>query len=284
MKIAISGSNGLVGSHLCKHLKNEFNANIVNIPRKLLYEKAETLANLLNGSDVIIHLSGASILSRWTKNRKQILRNSRIETTRNLYKAVSLMDEKPKHFICTSAVGIYNCIDKHSEESTAYSNDFLGQLCIDWEQAALKMKKLNVPTVIFRLGVVLSNKGGVIKKTKPIFNLGLGGKLGNGLQSFPFIHMDDLLDAYSFVISKKSVGTYNLVASETANNKEFTSLLANNLNRPAIFHVPSFLLKILLGEASNVLLRGQVVFPNRLKREGFRHKYLTLKEAIDALT
>ena len=283
MKIAISGSNGLVGSHLCDYLQTELGAEILKIPRKRLYGDVKSLAKLLDGVNIIIHLSGASILSRWTKKRKKILRDSRIETTKNLCKAVALLESKPEQFICTSAVGIYNDSDKHSEESEVYSHDFLGRICIEWETAAMEMQKHNVATAIFRFGVVLSEQGGIIQKSIPFFKLGIGGRLGSGKQKFPFIHINDLVRAYCFVINKKSKGIYNLVAPESINNSDFTKLMAKTLKRPAFCHVPSFILRILLGEASTVLLNGQRVLPNRLKREGFKYNYLTLKEALCAL-
>lgn len=283
MKIAISGSNGLVGSHLCGYLQAELGAEILKIPRERLYGDAKSLATLLNGANVIIHLSGASILSRWTKSRKKILRESRVKTTKNLCKAVALLENKPKQFICTSAAGIYNCRDQHSEESIAYSYDFLGRICIEWEQAAMEMQKLEVATTIFRLGVVLSEQGGIVQKSLPFFKLGIGGRLGSGKQMLPFIHIDDLMKAYGFVIKAKSEGIYNLVAPESINNGDFTKLIAKTVKRPAFCHVPTFILRILLGEASTVLLNGQTVLPNRLKKEGFEYKYLTLDEALRAL-
>lgn len=283
MKIAISGSNGLVGSHLCDYLQAELGAEIIKIPRERLYGDAKSLAKLLDGANVIIHLSGASILSRWTKNRKKILRDSRVETTKNLCKAVAFLENKPDQFICTSAVGIYNNHNEHSEESEAYSHDFLGKVCIEWEQAAMEMQKLDVATSIFRLGVVLSKQGGIIQKSLPFFKLGIGGRLGSGKQQFPFIHIDDLIKVYGFVISEKSKGIYNLVAPENVNNADFTKMMAKILKRPAFCHIPSFILRLLLGEASTVLLNGQDILPNRLKKEGFEYKCLTLEQALRAL-
>ncbi|PXX98876.1 TIGR01777 family protein [Marinifilum breve] len=283
MKIAISGSNGLVGSHLCDYLQAELGAEIIKIPRERLYGDAKSLAKLLDGVNVIIHLSGASILSRWTKNRKKILRDSRVETTKNLCKAVAFLKNKPDQFICTSAVGIYNNLNEHSEESKSYSHDFLGKVCIEWEQAAMEMQKLDVATSIFRLGVVLSKQGGIIQKSLPFFKLGIGGRLGSGKQQFPFIHIDDLIKVYGFVISEKSKGIYNLVAPENVNNADFTKMMAKILKRPAFCHIPSFILRLLLGEASTVLLNGQDILPNRLKKEGFEYKCLTLEQALRAL-
>lgn len=284
MKIAITGSKGLVGSHLCDYLTDTLQAEIIPVPRNLLHGNPELLANHIRGCEIIIHLSGASILSYWTKKRKKVLHESRIKTTEQLCKAVSLLDQKPKQFICTSAVGIYNTTDEHDEDSNLFADDFLGSLCKEWENAAFEMKKLNVTTTIFRLGVVLSREGGIIKKVKPVFKLGIGGRLGSGKQMFPYIHIVDLLSAYRHVIKNNSEGIYNIVAPDQVNNASFTSCMKKCTKRPAFFHIPTLVLRILLGEASYVLLNGQRVVPKRLQREGFEYKYLTLKEAVCALT
>lgn len=284
MRIAITGSNGMIGSYLCNYLPNKLNAQIIRIPRQLLYGTPQALAEFIDGSDVIIHLSGASILTRWTLRRKKILYSSRVDTTKQLYKALSLLEKKPKQFISTSAVGIYDTASTHSEESNFFANDFLGQLCKDWELAAFQMRELGVATTVFRLGVILSNKGGMLKRIIPLFKMSLGGNLGSGKQMLPFIHIHDLVSAYAHVISKKSDGIYNLVAPDLINNNDFTIILGERVNKPTFLHIPEIVLKLVLGEASCILLTGQTVLPKRLKNEGFEFKYLTLKEAVDALT
>lgn len=281
MKIAISGSKGLIGSSLYDYLAVKLNAEIIAIPRAMLYGKTEDLAEFLDGTDAIIHLSGSPVVSVWTKKRMNILRNSRIVTTKNLYKAVSVMPQKPGLFISTSAVGIYDSTNIHSEDNYFYVDDFLGKLCQDWEYESNKMSQLNVRTVIFRFGVVLSNKGGVLNKMIPSFRLGLGAILGNGKQIFPFVHINDLMEAFLHIfINKTSKGVYNLVAPDIKTNSDFAKTLGKCLKRPVLFHVPAILLKIFLKQGATVLLKGQKVIPKRLMNEGFVFKYDTLIKSI----
>jgi len=281
MKIAISGYNGLVGSQLCEYVESAVNADILKVTRQHLYSDKNELAKYLEGADVIIHLAGAPVVSVWTKKQMRIIRDSRINTTRNLHGAISKMNKKPELFICVSAVGIYDTESLHTESECSYSNDFLGQLCQDWENEARKVEKESVRTVIFRLGVILSDKGGVLKKVLPIFRLGFGGKIGTGKQAFPYIHIEDLMEAFLYVINDKNTkGVYNLVAPDLKTNTDFTNTLADSLKRPAFLPVPAFILKLLYRKGAEVLLKGQKVAPDRLKTEGFSYKYVSLKNAI----
>ncbi len=284
MKIGITGGTGLVGSHLIEKLIEELNAEILLIPRKLLYGNVDDLSYFIKSCEIIIHLSGSPVICRWSLKNKQILRDSRILTTRNLSRAIDLMKRKPKLFISTSAVGIYDTNHIHSELSVDYSGDFLGQLCVDWENEARTIDKYGVRTVIFRLGVVLSEKGGALGKTLPVFRYGLGGKLGNGMQAFPFIHINDLVNAYLHVIlNLEAEGIYNLVAPDLITNADYTKALSLCVNRPAVFHVPSFILKVIFGEGANVLLSGPRVVPERLLNMAFQFSYPTLTATLNSL-
>lgn len=285
MKIGITGGSGLIGTHLTEKLAGDLNADILLIPRKLLYGNVQDLSEFIKYCEVIIHLSGAPVLCRWNSKNKQVLRNSRITTTKNLNCAIALMEIKPKLFISTSAVGIYDNKHTHNEYSKNFSDDFLGELCIDWESAANEIKRQGVRTVIFRLGVVLSDKGGALAKALPIFRYALGGKLGNGSQAFPFIHIKDLMNAYSYVILNKEMeGAYNLIAPELITNRDYTKALSSFLNRPAFFHVPASILRVLFGEGSNVLLSGQRVVPERLVNAGFMFDFPTLHTTLNSFS
>lgn len=283
MKIGISGASGLVGSHLQKMLKSELNADMLVIPRKLLFGNADDLADFIQNCEVIIHLSGAPIICRWNEKNKKVLRDSRILSTKNLHLAIGLLKIKPKLFISTSAVGIYDTKNVHKESSLNLADDFLGKLCQDWEKAALQVEEQGVRTVIFRLGVVLSDRGGAFAKVVPLFKWALGGKLGSGNQAFPFVHINDLGRAYQQVITNTNCqGIYNLVAPDLKTNAEYTKELSEGLNRPAFFHVPAFVLKLVFGEGAAVLLSGQKVTPEKLIKEGFRFNYPTIKSAISS--
>lgn len=284
MKIGISGGTGLIGSNLIEKLVEELNAEILLIPRKLLYGNVHDLSVYLKSCEIIIHLSGSPVACRWSSKNKQILRDSRILTTQNLSNAIGLMETKPKLFISTSAVGIYDADHIHDESSMNFSNDFLGELCRDWEKATTKIKNQGVRTIIFRLGVVLSSKGGALAKVLPVFRYGLGGKLGNGMQSFPFIHLMDLVNAYLYVILKNDAeGTFNLTAPELITNEDYTRTLSSVLNRPAFLHVLAFIPRAIFGEGAKVLLIGQKVVPKRLLNMGFIFNYPTLGASLTSL-
>ncbi|RUT80044.1 TIGR01777 family oxidoreductase [Ancylomarina longa] len=277
MKIGISGSNGFVGSHLRSYLDKILQAEIIAITRKLLYSDPKDLALFLEDCEVIIHLSGAPIVSRWTKKRMKVLRDSRVLTTQTLAKAIILMHKKPKLFISTSAVGIYNSLQLHDDFSKNYGNDFLSQLCQEWENATNPIQAIGVRTVIFRLGLVLSPDGGILRRISPVFKFGMGGKIGNGQQAFPFIHINDLLCAYLHVIQNdRSVGIYNLVAPEIISNIDFTQILKLHFKMPAIFTVPSYLLHLIFLGGADALLNGQKVVSKRLKSEGYKFRNVTI--------
>lgn len=283
MKIAISGVSGLIGSHLSEKLHKDLGAKIYPISRDLLYGDTDKLSNFIDGCEIIIHLSGAPVFSRWTTKKKRIIWDSRVKTTSNLNQAICKLKIKPDLFISTSAVGIYDESIVHTEYSKSYSTEFIGKLCQEWEKAASLAVTNQVRTVIFRLGVVLSDEGGALTSMIPIFKWGLGGRLGNGNQPFPFIHLTDLLNAYIHVIkSDKSTGIYNLVAPEIVTNKYFTRELALLLNRPLLFPVPSIFLKLIFGKRAKIILTGQKVLPNQLLSEGFCFKYLTLNSVLSS--
>lgn len=284
MKIGISGGTGLIGSNLIEKLVDELNADVLLIPRKLLYGNVQDLSVYIKSCQIIIHLSGSPVVCRWSSKNKQILRDSRILTTQNLSVAIGLMKTKPKLFISTSAAGIYDEDHTHDESSNNFSNEFLGDLCQEWEKASNEIVKFGVRTVIFRLGVVLSNKGGALAKVLPIFRYGFGGRLGNGDQAFPFIHINDLMNAYSFVIiNEKTEGIYNLTSPELITNSDYTKVLGSCLNRPAFFHVPGFILRAIFGEGAKVLLAGQKVIPKRLLNMGFLFNSPTITDSLTSL-
>lgn len=284
MKIGITGSSGLVGSQLSEKLRKELHADILKIPRSYLYGKAQKLSEFITDCDVIINLAGASIVCRWTNSNMKKLRDSRLVTTQNLTSAIALMERKPNLVISTSAVGVYDSIHTHDEWSTNYSTDFLGDLCLEWEKPIIGEIDKSVRTIIFRLGIVLSADGGVLAKTLPLFRMGLGGKLGDGKQAFPFIHIDDLINAYVFAISNNElIGIYNLVAPQVISNFDYTKVLSNNVNKPAFFTVPKFVFNLIFKKGAIIFLTGQKVLPQRLLNSGFYFEYPNLLKAISSI-
>ena len=281
MVIAIAGSNGYIGKKLITHLQNR-GYTVKPISRQMLYSKVEHLATFLTGSDAIINLAGAPILQYWTTKNRTLIYNSRVKTTQNLVHAINSIPEDlmPKTFISASAVGVYGTSGIHTEKSNDLNNGFLGDIVRDWENASISLNT-KVRRVIFRLGVVLGKESQTMRKLLPLFKLGLGGKIGDGKQAFPFIHIDDLIQVFSECLTDDNyTGIYNLVAPENVTNGEFTRILASILKKQAPFRVPSFALKIVLGKASEMLLQGQFVLPERLLSKHFKYKFENMDECL----
>ena len=273
MKIAISGASGYIGKNLVDEL-GKSNHELIILGRNNLYHVPE-LIERISGSDVVVHLAGAPILQRWTKNGKAEILNSRTITTQNITQAINQLpeNERPKLFISASAVGIYDARNSHTETSNIYAEDFVGEVVRKWEESSSELT-LSVRKVIFRIGLVLGKEAKTMKQLLPVFKFGLGGRIGSGQQPFPFIHIQDVARAVIWAVDHaESHGTYNLVAPQNINNLQFTAALAQTLHRPAIFSVPGFALKVIFGEASTLLLESPSVSPERLIQEGFRFEF-----------
>jgi uncharacterized protein (TIGR01777 family) len=284
MIIAISGANGYIAQNLIRELKKNHHT-VVPIERSILYH-IDRLAEILSESDVVINLAGAPILQRWTEANKKEIIESRTETTRNIVKAINGLPEnkKPNTFISASAIGIYAPDKTHSEKSTSFSNDFVAEVVKNWENASAELSP-KVRRVIFRIGLILGREAKTIQKLLPVFELGLGGKIGSGKQPFPFVHIVDVVRAILWCIEdKKTQGIYNLIAPENIDNKTFTKTLSNSLNKPAFLTVPEFGLKLMYGEASSLLLQSAQVVPERLLNEGFVFSFPDIKSCITEIT
>lgn len=284
MKIAISGANGYIAKNLAPELKGAGHT-VIPIERRILYN-VDQLSELLSGAEVVINLAGAPILQRWTAVNKKEIFKSRIETTQNIVNAInSLPDNKKPHiFISASAIGIYSSGMTHSEDSNSYSTDFVGEVVKNWESASVDLSP-KVRRVVFRIGLIMGKEAKTIQKLVPIFKLGLGGKIGSGKQPFPFVHIYDVVNAILWGIENEQAnGIYNLVAPDNIDNKTFTRALANSINRTAFFTVPEFILKLVLGEASSLLLQSPQVMPERLINEGFVFLFPGIKSCLAEIT
>lgn len=284
MKIAVSGANGYIAKNLIRELQADQHT-IVKINRDILYNVIH-LTELLSDTDVVINLAGSPILQRWTEANKNKIFRSRIETTRNIVKAINGLPEsrRPRTFISASAIGIYSQDAVHSEKSTAYSNDFVGEVVSHWEDASKDLSP-RVRKVIFRIALILGKEATTIHKLLPIFKMGLGGKIGSGSQPFPFIHIFDVVNALVWGMQNElAKGIYNLVAPDNIDNITFTHALANSLKRPALFTVPGFMLKLAYGEASSLLLQSPQVNPDKLINEGFVFLFPDIKSCLTEIT
>lgn len=280
MRIAVSGSNGYIAKNLIPELESS-NHVVIRIERSELSD-VDQLTKKLSDIDVVISLAGAPILKRWTVANKNVILRSRIDSTQNIVQAINRLstEHRPGLFISASAIGIYSPNKVHTEESTSFSDDFVAEVVKKWENASENLN-LDVRKVIFRIGLILGKEAKTIQSLVPIIKLGLGGKIGSGKQPFPFIHIGDAIRAICWSIENKNARRiYNLVAPENIDNKTFTRTLAESLNRPAIFTVPEFVLKIALGEASALLLESPQVYPERLLNEGFKFNFPDIQSTI----
>lgn len=293
MKITISGSSGLIGSNLCKFFED--NNDIYKLVRIKTNEQTHVYWNYnsdeieidkLEGSDVIVHLAGENIAGLWTKNKKQNIRNSRIDGTRFLARSVSRLNKKPKSFICASAIGIYGSRgDEYLNEQSSSGSGFLARLAEDWEDAANVLNEQGIRVVNLRIGLVLSKKGGAFEKMLTPFKLGLGGRIGNGKQYVSWVVLDDLISAVNFIIQNDNItGPVNIASPNPVSNGDFTKILGKSLNRPTFFRLPSRLLKTFIPEmAEEMLLASTRVIPKKLTENGFKFQYTELSEAFDYL-
>jgi len=280
--IAISGSSGFVGQYLIKYLQNN-NYKVIAIKRDDFFD-INQLINKINKTDIVINLNGANIIKRWTPSYKKVLYSSRIDTTKALVNAISQSSMPPKTFISTSAVGIYKNDKIYDESSTHFENNFLSNLCQDWEKEANKAKNFDIRTLVFRFGIVLGKDGGAFAKMLPPFKMGLGGIIGDGTQPFSFIHIEDLARAYKYVIENQQLdGVFNLTAQIPTTNLEFTKTLGKKLHRPTLFPIPKFILKFIFSEGSQTLTDGQSVIPQHLLNSGFEFKYKNIDKCIEGL-
>jgi uncharacterized protein (TIGR01777 family) len=280
--IAITGASGFVGQNLSKVFKED-GFEVKAIARGDLSD-IDKLVSIINGCEIVINLAGANIINRWSDEYKEVLYHSRIDTTISLVKAFEKCENRPKTFISTSAVGVYDNQSSYSEEDGKYSNDFLSNLCQKWEDEALKAKEFGIRTSIFRFGIVLGKDGGALAKMMMPFKLGVGGVIGSGKQAFSFIHIDDLCSAYKYVCENESIdGIFNLVSPTPTTNYGMTKALGKALHRPTIFPVPEFVLNIIFGEGAKVLTDGQSVVPKRLLDSGFVFAYQNIDEVMENL-
>ncbi|MFT7879870.1 MAG: TIGR01777 family oxidoreductase [Sulfurimonas sp.] len=270
MKIAITGASGFVGQALQESFRDT-----VSIQRD---DDEAAIIEKLKGVDVVVNLAGAPIIKRWSDPYKKVLRESRIHTTDRLVSAINQSDVK--HFISTSAIGIYPSDLPCSESCNTYADDFLGKLAKAWEEEAHKCHK---PTTILRFGVILGKDGGALKQMLTPFKLGVGGTIGNGKMMTSWIHIDDLMGIYKLVIQKQLTGIFNATAPHPVTNYTFTKALGRALHRPTILPIPEFALRIMYGEAASVLTESKEVYPKNILKEGYGFTYTDIKEALEQI-
>lgn len=280
MLVSISGASGLIGRELIRtYTDSGLTFRIINRDSFKMPDD-EFLEKKIEGVDAVINLAGTPILKRWTESYRKEIYNSRIETTRKITNAIIRAKVKPKIFISNSAIGIYDSLTVHTEESTGFSDNFLGKLCRDWESEAQAASE-NTRVVLLRAGVVLSSKGGALKTAHGPFSTGFGGVIGNGSQAFSWIHIRDLMHIYKTILDNDAIsGVVNAVAPYPTTNSHFTETFGKVLNQITILKIPIFALRMILGDATITLTEGQNVIPEKLLKNGFEFSFPTIEKAL----
>jgi uncharacterized protein len=295
MRIAVTGSSGLIGSALVPRLAAgghevvrvvRGSANGTDISWSLSDRRIDPAA--FDGIDAVIHLAGAGIGDhRWTDDYKRQVLESRTIGTTLVSEAIASATNGPSVLLSGSAIGFYGSRgDEDLDESSAAGTGFLAEVCEQWEACTAVAEAAGTRVVHLRTGIVLSAKGGALKKQLPLFKFGLGGKMGSGKQWQSWISIDDEVDAISYLLTSTLSGAVNLTAPRPVTNAEFTDALGEVLGRPTFLPIPKFGPKLLLGGelADNLLFSGQKVLPTRLLADGsFEFSQPELRAALRAL-
>ena len=297
MEILVTGGSGFVGRYLCRVLLNEGYSVTV------LTRSGEAAHHLPKGVNLLladpsqagpwqeeaarhqgfVNLAGASIFGKWSEEYKERIRESRLSTTSNLVEAMARRPAgEPAVLVSASAVGYYGFSDERPlDESAPAGDDFLAQVCRDWEAQALKAEETGARVVLARFGIVLGEGGGALAQMLPLFSKGLGGPLGSGKQYFSWIHQKDLVSALVFCLDHQGIqGPVNLTSPQPVTNRQFSKALGKALGRPAFLPAPGLVVRLALGEFGSVLLNGQRVIPRKLQEEGFTFAHAQLEAAL----
>jgi hypothetical protein len=295
MRVAITGSSGLIGTALTRSLRADGH-QVVRMLRRGAATDGPTLqwdpargeldAAGLEGADAVIHLAGAGILDkRWTDARKRELLDSRVRSTSLLADTLASMNAPPPALLCASAIGWYG--DRGNEacnEVASPGTDFLAELCVAWEGATQPAKTAGVRVVHLRSGLVQSVDGGMLKKTLPLYKLGLGGRLGDGRQWWSWISIADEVGAIRFLLDAEVAGPVNLTAPEPVTNLEYTRTLGAVLGRPTLIPTPMLGPRLLLGrEAAQTIVESQRILPTVLEDAGYPFAHPSLEAALRAM-
>lgn len=294
MKIVLTGASGMIGRPLVEKLmaqrhdlvvlgRNQPKSNPVRFYR-WDSEKDAVPLEAVEGAGAIIHLAGEPVSQRWNDEVKRKIRDSRVNGTRAIVEAIAKATHKPSVLISGSAIGYYGdrggeTLDEHSAPGTG----LIPQVTVDWEREALEAERYGVRTCLLRTGIVLHHSGGALKSMIPPFKMFVGGPIGDGKQWMSWIHRDDLIEMILWAMHNDSVhGAINGVAPQPCTGKEFASALGEALSRPAIFPVPAFVIRLLFGEMSQIMLSSQKILPRVPQEQGFHFRYPDLSGAMCA--
>lgn len=294
--VLLTGGTGFIGKHLIDVLlENGFSVSVLSRSGRentdqITYYKWNLKRNYIDEeailkADFIIHLAGEGIVEkRWTKRRKKVILESRTKPIELIYSILKNNNKSLDAFVSASAIGIYGAITSHKicTEDTPAANDFLGITCQEWEKAVDKIGSLGIRTGKVRTGIVLGKNEGFIKKISPSFKAGFGAILGTGKQYVPWIHIDDLCQIYLKTIQNTQMkGSYNAAVTDNTTNQTLSKILANLYGYSIrSLKIPSFVLKLFLGEMSVAVLKGQRVSSEKIQNTGFEFEFTDLERAL----
>jgi uncharacterized protein len=297
MKVAITGATGFVGSRLVERLQS-LGHEVIVLTRNpaaarqkfpiAVYKTVEILGyasdwqTQIAGCDGVVNLAGTPIADqKWTPEYKQQILDSRLQTTANLVAAMAQADPQPKVLVSASAIGFYGTSEtREFNEQSPAGNDFLAEICEQWEAAATQVQASGTRLVILRLGIVLG-MGGALGKMLTPFRLFAGGPIGSGRQWFSWIHQDDVVNLIVKALTDSAMqGVYNATAPSPVRMAELCHVLGQQMKRPSWLPVPGFAIEALLGDGAVVVLEGQKVMPQQTLNSGFNYEYQTLDRAL----
>jgi uncharacterized protein (TIGR01777 family) len=288
MWIVITGASGFIGSRLSNVLRQGgHEARTLGRGASSDFHWAPASnppAGAFENADGIVHLAGERVAQRWNPEVKKRIRDSRVAGTDRLIQTMSLLPKRPKVLVCASAVGYYG--DRGDEllpEDAAPGSGFLPEVCREWEARADIAETLGLRVVKVRIGLVLGANGGALKEMLPPFKAGIGGRLGNGRQWMPWIHLDDTVGIFRHALENEVKGVLNAAAPGIVQNSAFTSALGKALHRPTLFPAPKFALALMFGEMADVMLGSQRAVPKATEASGYRFQYPELEAALASL-
>jgi hypothetical protein len=300
MKFFFTGGTGFIGKTLVSHLLNEgHEVTLLVFPGRKVSNTHRHLT-IIEGNpaepgswqedaathQVIINLAGTPIFQRWNSRVKKAIYDSRILTTRNIVAALGKSKGEKIHLFSTSGIGYYGYHqDAVFNEESPPGDSFLAHLAVDWEAEALKACTLGARVVLCRFGIVLGKQGGAFKRSVPLFKLHLGGSWGNGEQWFSWIHERDVIDSFLFLLAHREIdGPVNFTAPNPVRNREMVTAFNKTLGkRSAIQAIPQFVIQGMLGEFSEVFLKGQRVLPGTLLQHGYHFQFPILEDSLEDL-
>lgn len=299
MKVLITGATGMIGKELVALLlKHQIEVHYLTTSKNKIESKPNYIgfywnleegyidSNCLLGVDAIIHLAGATVSKRWTPKYKQEIIESRLISSALLYSCIKNNPNQVKQIISASAIGIYpdSLKEIYSENEISTDNSFLGNVVVKWEESVDAFKILDLQVTKIRIGLVLSNKGGaLVEMLKPI-KMGVGSPFGSGEQMQSWIHIDDLVNIFYFVLENQKEGVYNAVAPNPISNTELTQAIAKTLDKPLFMpNIPKFIMKLILGEMHQLLYSSQKVSSKKIEENGFNFQFREIIPALDDL-